>query len=102
VKTNVQRIIAVRGGRMMKKIIEKSVIEGKLAELEEEILTLEEAFMDKVSINKIELQLQEDAYHIDQQLTEIISCLGTEKETHLKNDTYQSHASCFPFVATNV
>ncbi|MGM0873951.1 MAG: hypothetical protein ACQEWV_03980 [Bacillota bacterium] len=86
----------------MKNIIEKCVIEGKLAELEQELLALEEAFLVKVSTNKMELQLQEDAYHIDQQLTEMVSCLGTERESHHKNDNYQSHASCFPFVATNM
>jgi hypothetical protein len=86
----------------MKNIIVKSVIEGKLAELEQELLALEDAFLNKVSTNKMELQLQEDAYHIDQQLTEMISCLGTESKSHLKNDNYQSHASCFPFVATNM
>ncbi|OAS86297.1 MULTISPECIES: hypothetical protein [Metabacillus] len=86
----------------MKNIIDKSVIEGKLAELEQELMALEEVFIAKVSTNKMEIKLREDASRIDLQLTELISCLSIEKETQLKNDSYQSHASCFPFVATNI
>lgn len=86
----------------MKNIIDKTVIEGKLAELESELLALENAFNEKLSPNKIEYQLIDDANHIEQQLTEIMSCLDTERETHLQNDRRTSHASCFPYIASNV
>lgn len=87
----------------MKNIIDKSVIESKLVELEAELLALEDVFKGKLSTDKIEYQLIDDANHIEQQLSEIISCLDTERETHLQNDRYHtSHASCFPYIASNV
>jgi hypothetical protein len=95
-------LVAERGGRKMKNIIDKSVIEGKLAELEQDLLALEERFVDKVSTNMMDHKLENDAFKIDQQLSEMIFRISLERETHLKNDNYQSQASCFPFVATNL
>ncbi|MGM7721961.1 hypothetical protein [Metabacillus sp. Hm71] len=86
----------------MKNIIEKSVIEGKLAELEHELFVLEEAMKEKVSTEKMERKLMEDASQIDQHLTEIISCLDIQQETKQKNDTYRAHASCFSIAAPNI
>ncbi|MBZ5751511.1 hypothetical protein [Metabacillus rhizolycopersici] len=86
----------------MKNIVEKSVIVRELAELEQEIFALEKVLMNKVSTKKIGQKIIEDAARIDEQLTDIISCLDRAKDTHLKNDNDQSHASIFPLIATNV
>ncbi|KKI88750.1 hypothetical protein WQ54_30030 [Bacillus sp. SA1-12] len=86
----------------MENIIEKSVIEGKLAELEQELFALEKAFKEKAAIENMERKLMEDASQIDQHLTEIISCLDIQKETQRKNDTYRTHASCFSIAAPNI
>ncbi|QGQ46652.1 hypothetical protein [Metabacillus sediminilitoris] len=86
----------------MKNIIEKSVIVGKLAELEQELFALEGVFLEKISTQKMEMKLEEDALQIDKQLTEMISRVDRDREAHLNNDNNQFHASCFPFIATNL
>lgn len=86
----------------MKKIIEKTVIEAKLAELERELVSLEQVFMDKVESEKVGIQLQNDAYQINRKLNNMISQIDAKELPHKDNGFKPSPASCFPIVATNM
>lgn len=83
----------------MKNFVAKSVFEEKLSELEKELVILEEVIANKRTVNKIELQLEEEVVKIDRKLDDIISRIETHSQANGKNQSRHSLASCIPSVA---
>lgn len=83
---------------MMKNMIEKSVIEEKLAELETELIKLEMALDHHKTPAKLENKIMEKVNQIDRQLTSISKASITNKAHH-KQDHYKQYQ--FPVAATN-
>jgi len=83
---------------MMKNMIEKSVIEEKLAELEYELLKLEMALDNRVTSTITENKMMEKANQIDRQLTAVSNESITNKAHH-KQDHYKQYQ--FPIAASN-
>lgn len=84
---------------MMKNMIEKSVIEEKLAELENELMKLEMVLDNHKNSAFTEKELLEKVNRIDHQLT-TISNVSITNEAHHKQDHYKQYP--FPIAATNV
>jgi len=84
----------------LKNIIEKSVIEEKLEELELELMKLEQELDNRILSKNIEEDLMKQAVQIDCQLSNVMSKVPTNQETPLKNDKYQHYP--FPIIATNL
>ncbi|MDQ0228796.1 hypothetical protein [Metabacillus malikii] len=64
----------------MKTMIDKCIIEAKLADLERELQTLEEVFMEKSSFNKLENQVYSEAIRIEEQLSTMMVKLSEQEQ----------------------
>ncbi|MBM7602035.1 hypothetical protein JOC75_000005 [Metabacillus crassostreae] len=85
----------------MNTIISRNEIEVKLAELEKELMKLEDSLNAKLSKdNDIESKLIDDMKQIDHHVTDIMLCLQTE-QSHKKNDRNNIRSSSFSLMATN-
>ncbi|WP_226666822.1 hypothetical protein [Metabacillus litoralis] len=85
----------------MNKIMSKTEIEEKLAELELELNKLESTFNVKASSTyEFEHNLTEEVKQVDQQLTEVLLCIQS-KLPHKKNDQNSTKSSYFSLMATN-
>lgn len=84
---------------MMKNMIEKSVIEEKLAELENELIKLEMALDNHKTPMVTGNKIMEKVNQIDCQLASISKPSITSKAHH-KQDHYKKYP--FPIAATNV
>ncbi len=82
----------------MKNMIEKSVIEEKLAELEKELGKLEKAIDLHTTSTIFENKILDKINQIDSQLTSLSNKSLTNK-AHLKHDHYKHYQ--FPIAATN-
>ena len=83
---------------MMKNMIEKSVIEEKLAELENELIKLEMVLDNQKRPVITENEILEKVNQIDHQLT-TISKASITSNAHHKQDHYKQYQ--FPIAATN-
>lgn len=85
----------------MKNIIAKNEIEVKLAELEKELMKLEDTLNEKFAMdNKIETKLLENMKQVDHQVTDIMFSLQKERP-HKKNDQNKTRSSSFSLMAEN-
>lgn len=85
----------------MNTIISRKEIEVKLAELEKELMKLEDTLNAKFSKDHgIESKLIDDMKQVDHHVTDIMLCLQKE-QSHKKNDQNNIRPSSLSLMATN-